>query len=156
MNNKIGFWRVNEKYGKFSNWYECSFIYDGIKFCSSEQALMYMKAVTFKDEAVAKEILATTDQKTIKALGRKVHNYNDKTWEAFRYTIMVDILKAKFSQDEQCHDLLLSTGDAEIFETSPMDKIWGIGSRSVDNVRGRNLLGKALMEVRKYLKESEV
>lgn len=152
MLKKIGFWKVSEPYGFLSNWYLCKFTFDGIEFCSSEQALMYMKASLFDDEEIKKEILATTNQSVIKALGRKVKNYNDRPWGACRYSTMVDILYAKFSQNEKLKVALLATGDAELYEASPYDAIWGIGSSDVNAPMGLNLLGQALQEVREKLK----
>ena len=43
--NKIGFWKVTEPYGEFSNWYMSNFKIFNIDFISSEQALMYCKAL---------------------------------------------------------------------------------------------------------------
>ena len=68
--------------------------------------------------------------------------------------------KAKFSQNADIRDFLLSTGDAVLAEASPYDKIWGIGldretalKGSVEQWQGENLLGRALMEVRDWLRE---
>jgi len=55
--------------------------------------------------------------------------------------------------------MLLTTGDTELVEASPYDNIWGIGFRAGEAATrsrhkwGLNLLGKALMEVRKQLRE---
>ena len=69
--------------------------------------------------------------------------------------------KAKFSQNDELKEFLLSTGDAILVEASPYDRIWGIGlypaqaaMGTVDQWRGLNLLGCALMEVRDWLRES--
>jgi ribA/ribD-fused uncharacterized protein len=56
--------------------------------------------------------------------------------------------------------LLLATGERELVEASPMDRIWGIGFGEKNAGRARrhwglNLLGKALMDVRKRLREEE-
>lgn len=64
----------------------------------------------------------------------------------------------KFSQDEKLKKVLLKTGEREIVETSPNDRIWGIGfntEKAMENVDkwGANRLGKALMRVREQLKE---
>jgi hypothetical protein len=57
-------------------------------------------------------------------------------------------------------ELLLRTGEREIVEASPMDRIWGIGfgaakAGSVRHRWGLNLLGKALMVVRAELREGD-
>lgn len=58
-------------------------------------------------------------------------------------------------------ELLLRTGEREIVEASPMDRIWGIGfgaakAGSVGRQRwGLNLLGRALMAVRAELREAQ-
>jgi ribA/ribD-fused uncharacterized protein len=63
----------------------------------------------------------------------------------------------KFSQTKKIRDILLNTGDLELVEASPYDRIWGIGFKEEDaeanrNKWGANLLGKALIEVRGMLK----
>ena len=70
--------------------------------------------------------------------------------------------KAKFSQNPNLKEFLLSTGDALIAEASPYDKIWGIGldrntalRGTVEQWKGENLLGCALMDVRDWLREKE-
>ena len=53
---------------------------------------------------------------------------------------------------------LIATGDKEIVEASPEDKIWGIGLRESDPLawdkstwKGTNWLGEAIMAVREEL-----
>lgn len=147
-------------YGKnspYSNFYYVEFEYKGYKVTSSEQAFMLEKALLF-DESMVKAILATTDPRAIKRLGRKVRNFDEKKWNKVRYDIMVDILLAKFST-EPLKAQLLSTGDELMVEASPNDKIWGAGL-VIGDARlnypnyypGQNLLGKALMEAREWLR----
>jgi len=55
---------------------------------------------------------------------------------------------------------LLKTGESELVEASPMDKIWGIGfgAQKAPSVRekwGLNLLGKALMHARERIRKEE-
>jgi len=71
---------------------------------------------------------------------------------------MVDVNMDKFGSNPYLKDILLSTGNKTIVEASPFDTIWGIGLHWKDdkvldekNWNGQNLLGKALMEVRKRL-----
>ncbi len=64
-------------------------------------------------------------------------------------------LIAKFSQNEELLDKLISTGNALLAECAVKDRIWGIGLSMTDPDRfdrtkwkGTNLLGYALMMVR--------
>jgi len=148
----IGFWKVTDLYGCFSNWYLCKIMKNGLEYCSSEQALMWEKAMLFNDKEIANQIMQTNNQAGIKALGRKVKNFDENIWAQKRYQIMVDILICKFRQNKDLKDKLMSTGDSELFECSPYDKIWGIGSYNINTPNGQNLLGKALMEVREKLR----
>lgn len=55
---------------------------------------------------------------------------------------------------------LLGTGDRELVEASPTDRIWGVGfaekNAGANRHRwGQNLLGKALMVVRERLRKEE-
>ncbi|KAI1110896.1 DUF1768-domain-containing protein [Nemania sp. NC0429] len=57
-------------------------------------------------------------------------------------------------------DALLATGDRELVEASPRDRIWGVGfgARNAPANRNRwglNLLGKCLMEVREQFRKEE-
>lgn len=55
---------------------------------------------------------------------------------------------------------LLATGERELVEASPEDRIWGIGFDAANaeanrDKWGENLLGLALMNVRKRIREQE-
>ncbi len=120
--------------------------------------MMAEKARLFKDYETLEEILSAKDQKEIKDLGRKIKNFNEEIWNREKYEIVKSGNLAKFSQDENLKEFLLSTGDKIIVEASPYDSIWGIGMGAKDeNIeyptawKGENLLGFALMEVRDLL-----
>lgn len=121
--------------------------------------MMYGKAMCFHDETIAKQILQTDDVTRIKELGRLVSNYNDQIWSGMRQIIVYEGLVEKFSQNQELSDALLNTGDAFLAECAVKDKVWGIGLSMTDTKRlepslwrGQNLLGFALMMVRKKLK----
>lgn len=102
------------------------------------------------------QILKETDVRTIKALGRKVKNFNNELWNIHKEIFMYNACYAKFSQNDKLKDFLLSTGNREIVEASPVDNIWGIGfssDKAMENIDkwGQNLLGKVLMKVRENL-----
>jgi len=68
-------------------------------------------------------------------------------WEEVKDGIMLDALRLKFTQHSELKELLLSTGDEEIIEDSPIDSYWGCGSDG----EGKNMLGKLLMKLRSEL-----
>lgn len=145
----------------FSNWYQSKYNLDSHEFFCVEQGFMYEKAILFGDKITANQILITPyDPKTYKALGRRVLNFDEKTWEDNREEYMIKHLRARVSQDSVLRKALLGTKDKIIVEASPFDKIWGIGLYSSDprsddpsNWRGLNLLGKAYMKLRQEILE---
>ena len=160
--------RITDKYvffwnGELSNWYGSGLIYESLAFYNSEQAFMWKKAIFFGDSATAVKITNTSSPAMAKRLGRQVKNFDVQKWSEVSYQVMVDVNFAKYSQKPLLKDLLLSTGDKIIVEVSPYDKIWGIGLHWEDDDvldeskwKGQNLLGKALMEVRKQLSNGKV
>ena len=155
----ICFHNPDEENGYLSNWYPSVFTYADIRFSSMEQYMMYQKAVCFRDERIASEILKTDDVAEIKALGRQVSGYDENTWNGVRQIVVYEGLLAKFSQNEKLKHQLLATGDAALAECAVRDRIWGIGISMNDpkrsdreNWKGLNLLGYALMMVRNKLK----
>ena len=154
----IGFWKIKDAYGQFSNWYPAEFDFEGKHFFNSEQAFMYKKAELFHDEDVMHKILQSKNPMTVKKLGRTVKPFNAEIFDKHKYEFMKSVVYEKFNQNEDLKALLLGTGSEILAEASPLDRIWGIGL-SVDDERfcdvaswkGENLLGKVLMEVRGIL-----
>ncbi|KAJ2891179.1 hypothetical protein MKZ38_000776 [Zalerion maritima] len=121
----------------------------------------------------------------VKGVGRKVKNFDQKVWDARKMDIVTNASYFKFKnpvaeqEEEATTDstgkgmkvkelggltkMLMQTGDKEIVEASPYDRIWGIGMKEVDARRcqgrgkwGQNLLGQALVVAREKLrKENE-
>ena len=157
----ICFHNPEEENGYLSNWYLSNFIIEGILFSSMEQYMMYKKAMCFDDQIVANKILETKDVAEIKALGRQVSNYNDSIWNGMRQILIYEGLLAKFTQNEDLKEQLISTGDAILAECAVKDRIWGIGLSMTSPKRqdiyqwnGQNLLGYALMLVRNRISKS--
>ena len=142
--------------------------------------MMVQKARCFNDEKIARQMLETTDPKTHKALGRKVRGFDEKVWNERMYSLstccweeeLVDCVTGKLdivmqgtyhkfttSDDaENLRRILLATGERELVEASPLDRIWGVGFAEKNAERnrhrwGQNLLGRALMDVRARLRE---
>ena len=144
--------------GPFSNWAKSDFVYKNKKFSSSEQALMWEKAMMFGDEANAQKILETRDPSRQKFIGRLIEGYVDEQWAAARLEIVTEILRHKFRQSTGMYDALMETSGTTLVGASPLDKIWGIGLAAEnpdclnrDTWQGLNLLGIALTTVRTEL-----
>ncbi|OCK86247.1 DUF1768-domain-containing protein, partial [Lepidopterella palustris CBS 459.81] len=159
----VYFWReYGHDYGFLSQWYESAWEHEGTTYISAEMWMMVSKARLFGDEGVAQQMLETTDPKTHKQLGRLVEGFDPEVWDQNKNRIVEEGNWHKFTKSkEQAEELqkkLLATGDRELVEASPFDKIWGIGftEKGAEKNRhkwGQNLLGKALMKVRDRLRE---
>ncbi|MGC5328305.1 NADAR family protein [Brevibacillus sp. SYSU BS000544] len=152
------FWRSKSP---FSQWYKASFELNGITFSSAEQAMVYGKALLFKDIEIAAQILSANEPREQKRLGRHVKNFDRSIWESHCKQIVYEANKAKFSQNPELLTALLHTGETTLVEASPDDAIWGIGLAEEDprakhrsQWKGTNWLGEILTQLREELKRS--
>lgn len=142
----IFFYGHKNQYGWLSNFYPTKIYFLGYWWKTSEHIYQAMKTLS-KDE---KELIRKAKGPgEAKKLGQKITL--KENWDKIKYGTMKIILMQKFSQNTILMRKLLETGDAELIENSPTDYIWGCGK----DFSGKNLLGKALMEVREYLKEGK-
>lgn len=163
IKNYLFFWGHQAKDNQIdksclSQWWYSEFYFEGIKYSTAEQWMMARKAALFNDHDIFNRILATTNPKEVKALGRMIKNFDQNIWDKNKYEIVKIGNRLKFSQNKPLRDYLINTSDAVIVEASPYDLIWGIGLKQEDegikdpsNWKGLNLLGFALMEVRDFL-----
>ena len=155
------FHKPEEPHGYLSNWYLSPFQLDGVQYSSVEQYIMHMKCMAFGDETSAKAVLATDDPAQQQAIGRRTSGFIASVWAGMRQMVVLRGLMAKFSQNEELKKRLLDTGDAYLVECAGSDRIWACGIRLNDERRfdaanwtGDNILGFALMEVRRMLRET--
>ena len=144
--------------GTFSQWFPSKFKIDEIEYNCCEQYMMAKKALLFEDIDSYNEIMATKNPKEQKAIGRKVKNFDKDKWEAICREVVYEANYAKFTQNGIIKSELLRSGNREIVEASPEDKIWGIGMHEshpdiLDKSKwqGTNWLGEAIMRVRETL-----
>ena len=68
-------------------------------------------------------------------------------WAAVKETVMLDVLRAKFTQHPDLGRMLAGTGTRRLVERSSADAYWGDGGDGT----GANRLGVLLMRVREEL-----
>ncbi|MEV4639369.1 NADAR family protein [Actinoplanes sp. NPDC049548] len=144
--------------GCLSQWWPSAFTVDGVRFSTAEHYMMWRKALLFGDEEAAARIVAASHPRQAKMLGRRVRGFDEQTWVAQRFEIVVDASVAKFGQSAELSEFLAGTSRRVLVEASPTDRVWGIGLAATDERaadparwRGLNLLGFALMEARDRL-----
>lgn len=144
----------------FSQWWPAAFEMDGVRYRTAERWMMAEKARLFGDRDAELAAIDAEHPAEAKKAGRLVRDFDDATWAAHRFEIVVRGNVAKFGQHDDLGRFLLGTGDRVLVEASPRDRIWGIGmGASNDNAtdpskwRGGNLLGFALMQARAILRD---
>ncbi|MCC2248918.1 NADAR family protein [Virgibacillus sp. AGTR] len=122
-----------------SNFYPATVVYDGVCYENNEAAFQAQK-----QPERAKEF-ASLPPNEAKRLGRRVKLRPD--WESVKNDIMADIIRAKFTQNENLRKKLIETNHAELIEGNHWeDTYWGVCRGN-----GRNELGQILMKVRSEL-----
>ena len=139
-----------------------SFELDGITYSSMEQYIMFQKCILFGDVKAAQMIMDTDDVAEQQKIGKTAKGYNNIVWAGIRQAVAYRGLLAKFDQNSDLKQKLLDTGDAYLVECAGSDKIWACGvhidnedRKNITKWKGQNILGFALMEVRKELKSQK-
>jgi hypothetical protein len=142
-----------------SQWYPAPFMVDGVRYATAEHYMMAGKARLFGDAEAEERVLASDDPGAAKGAGRKVRGFDEETWAAHRFALVVAANTAKFGQRPALGGFLLATGSRVLVEASPYDTVWGIGlsaeqpeATRPSRWRGLNLLGFALMDVLEALR----
>lgn len=135
------------EYRQFSNFFDSPIVIDEKFYPTVEHYYQAMKAETAKD---AEKIRKAKTPHDAKKLGRKIKIRSN--WDDKKFNIMLNGLYAKFTQNPELAVILLETGDVTIHEDCK-DSWWGGGPNFPG---GRDWLGKALMIIRKKLRENKI
>ena len=142
---KITFYSVVDSFGEFSNFADFSIKLDGKIWPTSEH---YFQAQKFEDVGVREQVRKSKSPMLAAKLGRDRKLTLRRDWESVKVEIMKKAVRAKFEQHTELAALLVSTGGAELIEHTENDAFWGDGGDG----KGRNMLGRILMEIRQELR----
>jgi ribA/ribD-fused uncharacterized protein len=144
----IKFYKVDDEYGCFSNFSPHPIRMKGKVWPTSEH---YFQAQKFAGTEHEEEIRLIKSPMIAARMGRDRKRPLRPDWESVKDEIMLEAVRAKFTQSEELREFLLATGDAEIIERASNDGYWGDGGDG----SGRNMLGKTLMLVREELRKGD-
>lgn len=147
MDNEIRFYSVSDEFGEFSNFAPYSISLDGKKWPTSEH---YFQAAKFSAKSDQEAVRKANSPMLAARIGRDRKRKLRRDWESAKVGVMKKAVLAKFSQHEELRALLLATNDLKIVEHTENDKYWGDGGDG----RGKNMLGKVLMEVRSEIRKN--
>lgn len=139
----IKFYKTIPPYGYLNNFTKARMFIYGHWWDTVEHAYQAQKTVVQEEYDAIR--LAKTPR-IARDLGQTVTLFAG--WDLDKRRVMKQCVLAKFVQHHDLREQLLSTGDEELIEDSPIDWYWGCGADGV----GQNMLGKILMEVRAELR----
>lgn len=151
---EIRFYRANEApYGVFSNLLRRDVLFEGVTYPTAEHAYQAGKP---RREAVRAWLLSAPTPALLAMAAHGLYWWDiQPNWSRMKFDRMKEVLRAKFTQHADLRKVLLSTGEARLVESAtvdnPVNRLWG-----EVNGRGKNMLGKLLMEVREELHNAEV
>jgi N-glycosidase YbiA len=146
MPEVVEFYSVGDEYGDFSNFAGYPVVIRKKRWPTTEH---YFQAQKFKDKKDQEAIRRANSPMLAARMGRDRKRKLRRDWESAKVNVMREAVLAKFTQYEDLRELLLSTGDAKIVEHTEKDGHWGDGGDG----RGKNMLGRVLMDVRERLRE---
>lgn len=106
---------------------------------------------------IQEEIISQKNPMEAKEVSRKYSQCTRQDWEDVKFEIMRWCLQVKLLQNfEKFSDLLLNTDNQTIVEFSQKDNVWGAVPVDAETLKGKNALGRLLMEVREvHVKSSQ-
>jgi len=141
----IHFYSVTDEHGWCSNFAPYPIRLGGRTWPTTEH---YFQARKFEDPRHQEAVRRARTPLLAARLGRDRRHKPRRDWESIKVAVMREALRAKFTQHEELARRLLATGEARLVEHTEHDDFWGDGGDG----RGKNMLGRLLMEVRQALR----
>lgn len=146
------------KHSPFSNHHPSPFSIKGTSYATVEQYLAVAKAKMVGDKEQMDKALSQPNPLDSKSILNHLRDSNPQEWQEQSPEILTEALRGKFRQNENLASALKKSHPLSLGEAST-DPTWGIGFKLNDrraltqaewNLDG-NLLGRALMEIRREL-----
>jgi len=134
------------EYYVFDNFSSFQVEYKGKIYPTSEHAFQSVQFINNNPE-LAEAIRNVKSAHEAQKLAGENKDKRDSNWEEIKLDVMKEILHCKVKQHPYVMKKLLQSGDREIVEDSWRDDYWGWG----ESRKGKNMLGKLWMEVRKEI-----
>ena len=116
--NTINIWHSSNENADLSNFAIRPFNYKGYKFDSVEQGFQFAKLGYATDsrnnEIIGNKIMLEKSGAQLRKLGKQIEGLNVKEWDANKYRIMEEMMKASFEQNPNAKQRLLSTGNTTL------------------------------------------
>lgn len=141
----IHFYSTAGEYGCFSNFSRHPVFLKGKRWPTTEH---FFQAQKFAGEPDEEEVRRAAKPSEAANMGRSRKRPLRRDWEGVKEQVMLDAVRAKFTQHDDLKAVLLGTGDAKLVEHTEKDAYWGDGGDG----SGKNRLGHILMRVRDELR----
>ncbi len=150
----VVFFKTRDEFGELSNMSSrFPLRIAGVQIPSSEALYQCCRFPHLPD--VQQKIIDQRSPMTAKMVTKPYRDQTRSDWDYVRVPIMKWCLKVKLIQNwDEFRKVLIRTGDAPIIEQSMKDPFWGaIPDAKSGNLKGANVLGRLLMELRAILRE---
>lgn len=145
----IRFYSFQDEYGWMSNFSYYPIKLGGRTWPTSEH---YFQAQKFAGTEYEERIRRMPSVDEAARLGRNRRLPLRRDWNAVKEQVMLEALRAKFTQHPELREALLATDDAKLVEHTQRDSYWGDGGDG----SGKNRLGALLMQLRGELRPDPV
>lgn len=155
INECVVFWKVSDRFGKFSNMAEMKIKVNDYWLLGSEalyQMARFPHLIDHQKYIARAPNLLLSKRYAYERLGETRDD-----WDLIKIQVMRWVLRVKMAAHwSEMQDLLLKTGDLPIVERSSRDPWWGtlMGDDGI-TLSGENILGRLIMEMRAEFKSTE-
>jgi len=141
------FYSTKDEHGWMSNFFASPIVLKGQTWPTTEH---YFQAQKFAGTPHEEELRLARSPMVAARMGRARARPLRADWDRVKDDIMLEALRAKFTQHEGLKSKLLATRDARLVEHTKNDRYWADGGDGT----GRNRLGELLMKVRAELRST--